>query len=77
MSDDQDVKKSLARAFDRAWRGYHRAGRATISADVARTELARKLVQLSREGVRDEWRLSAAALIHLHDITSKDRKTES
>jgi hypothetical protein len=74
MSGEQDVKKSLARAFDRAWHGYYRAGRVTISQDVARTELARKLVQLSREGVRDEWRLSAAALIHLHDITPKDGK---
>jgi hypothetical protein len=74
MSGEQDVKKSLARAFDRAWHGYYRAGRVTISQDVARTELARKLVQLSRDGVRDEWRLSAAALIHLHDITPKDGK---
>lgn len=74
MSEEQDVKKSLARAFDRAWHGYYRAGRVTISEDVARTELARKLVQLSRNGVRDEWRLSAAALIHLHDITPKDGK---
>ena len=54
MSEEQDVKKSLARAFDRAWHGYYRAGRVTISQDVARTELARKLVQLSRDGVRDE-----------------------
>jgi hypothetical protein len=74
MSEEQDVKKSLARAFDRAWHGYYRAGRVTISEEVARTELARKLVQLSRNGVRDEWRLSAAALIHLHDITPKDGK---
>ena len=75
MSEEQDVKKSLARAFDRAWHGYYRAGRVTISEDVARTELARKLVQLSRNGVRDEWRLSAAGLIHLHDITPKDGKS--
>ena len=75
MSEEQDVKKSLARAFDRAWHGYYRAGRVTISEDVARTELARKLVQLSRNGVRDEWRLSAAGLIHLHDITPKGGKT--
>jgi hypothetical protein len=66
MSEEQDIKKSLARAFDRAWHGYYRAGRVTISEDVARTELARKLVQLSRNGVRDEWRLSAAGLIYLH-----------
>ena len=77
MFEEQDVKKSLARAFDRAWHGYYRAGRVTISQDVARTELARKLVQLSKEGVQDEGRLSAAGLIHLHQLTIKDRKTES
>ena len=60
MSDDQDIRRSLARAFDRAWEGYYRSGRVTISQDVARTELARKLVQLSKDGVRDEVRLSAA-----------------
>jgi hypothetical protein len=69
MSDDQDIRRSLARAFDRAWEGYYRSGRETISQDVARTELARKLVQLSNEGVRDEARLSAAGLIHLHYIS--------
>jgi hypothetical protein len=77
MSDDQDIRRSLARAFDRAWDGYYRSGRVTISQDVARTELARKLVQLSKEGVQDEGRLSAAGLIHLHQLTIKDRKTES
>jgi hypothetical protein len=69
MSDDQDIRRSLARAFDRAWEGYYRSGRETIIQDVARTELARKLVQLSNEGVRDEARLSAAGLIHLHYIS--------
>ena len=69
MSDDQDIRRSLARTFDRAGEGYYRSGRETISQDVARTELARKLVQLSNEGVRDEARLSAAGLIHLHYIS--------
>ena len=27
--------------------------------------------------MRDEWRLSAAGLIHLHDITPKDGKNQS
>jgi hypothetical protein len=71
MPDDQDIRRSLARAFDRAWDGYYRSGRVTISRDVARTELARKLVQLSKDGVRDEARLSAAGLIQL---TTKDGK---
>jgi hypothetical protein len=77
MPDGQDIRQSLARAFDRAWDGYYRSGRVTISQDVARTELARKLVQLSKEGVRDEGRLSAAGLVHLHQLTFKDRKAES
>lgn len=76
MSDDQDIRKSLARAFDRAWDRYYRSKRATMNQDVARTELARKIVQLSKQGVRDEWRLSAAALVHLHGLTPKDGKTE-
>jgi hypothetical protein len=77
MSDDQDIRRSLARAFDRAWEGYYRSGRETISQDVARTELARKLVQLSKIGVRDEARLSAAGLIYLHQLTIKEGKNES
>jgi hypothetical protein len=77
MSNNQDIRQLLARAFDRAWDGYYRSGRVTISQDVARTELARKLVQLSKEGVRDEGRLSAAGLNHLHQLTLKDGNTES
>jgi hypothetical protein len=77
MSDDQDIRRSLARAFDRAWDGYYRSGRVTISQDVGRTELARKLVQLSKAGVRDEALLSAAGLIHLHQLTIKAGKNES
>jgi hypothetical protein len=76
MSEDQDIRKSLARAFDRAWDRYYRSKRATMNQDVARTELARKIVQLSKQGVRDEWRLSAAALVHLHELTPKDGKAE-
>jgi predicted ATPase with chaperone activity len=76
MPEDQDIRQSLARAFDRAWDRYYRSGRVTMNQDVARTELARKLVQLSRQGVRDEWHLSAAALIHLRGLTSKDGNTE-
>jgi hypothetical protein len=66
--DDQDITHSLARAFDRAWDGYYRAGRMTLSQDVARTELARRLVQLSKEGVRDEESLAKAGLKHLRQV---------
>jgi hypothetical protein len=68
MPADEHMK-SLARAFDRAWTSYYRAGRVTISQDVARTELARMLVQLWREGVRDERRLAAAGLLYLRQRT--------
>ena len=44
---DQDIRLSLARAFDRAWDDYYRSGRLTVSQDIALTELARRLVQLS------------------------------
>jgi hypothetical protein len=64
-NDDQDIRRSLARAFDRAWDGYYRSGRLTVSQDVARTELARRLVQLSKEGIRDEGSLAEAGLSHL------------
>jgi hypothetical protein len=73
---DQDIRLSLARAFDRAWDRYYRSGRLTVSRDIARTELAKRLVQLSKEGVRDENSLCTAALNHLHDLTLKGGKIE-
>jgi hypothetical protein len=48
----------------------------TISQDVARTELARRLVQLSNEGVRVEGSLTKAGLSHLRHLTLKGGKTE-
>jgi hypothetical protein len=66
MADDgQDITRSLAIAFDRVWEGYYRARRVTVSQAVARPELARRLVHLSREGVRDEDTLTKAGLDHL------------
>jgi len=77
MPDDaQDIRKSLARAFDRAWGRYYRSGRMTVGEDVARTELARRLVQLSKEGIRDEGRLAEAGLSHLRQLPLKGGKTE-
>jgi hypothetical protein len=70
-NDDQDIRRSLARAFDRAWEGYYRSGRLTVSKDVARTELARRLVQLSKEDIRDEGSLTEAGLSHLRQLTLK------
>lgn len=73
---DQDIRRSLARAFDRAWAVYYRPGRLTLSQDIARTELARRLVQLSKDGVRDEKSLTIGALSHLSQMELKDGKTE-
>jgi hypothetical protein len=73
---DQDIRLSLARAFDRAWEGYYRSGRLTVSRDIARTELARRLVQLSKEGIRDEAKLVQAGLSHLHELTLKGGQTD-
>ena len=75
-SDDQDIRRSLARAFDQAWEGYYRSGRLTVSQDVARTELARRLVQMSRQGVSDQERLARAGLAHLCQIAKDEGKSQ-
>ena len=75
-TSDQDIRLSLARAFDRAWGRYYRSGRLTVSQDIARTELARRLVQLSKEGIRDEGSLVQAGLSHLRQLALKGGKTE-
>ena len=75
-TSDQDIRLSLARAFDRAWQGYYRSGKLTVSRDIARTELARRLVQLSKEGIRDEGSLVQAGLSHLRQLALKGGKTE-
>ena len=69
--DEQEITRSLARAFDRAWDSYYRAARLTVSQDVARTELARRLVQLSKQGIQDEESLAKAGLHHLHQLPLK------
>ena len=76
VNDDQDIRRSLARAFDRAWGRYYRSGRLTVGQDLARTELARRLVQLSKEGMRDEGRLAEAGLRHLQKLPLKGGESE-
>jgi hypothetical protein len=73
-NDDQDIRRSLARAFDRAWDRYYRSERLTVSQDVARTELARRLVQLSKQGMSDEEGLASAGLSHLRQLTPGAQK---
>jgi hypothetical protein len=75
-NSDQDIRLSLARVFDRAWGRYYRAGRLTVGEDVARTELAKRLVQLSKEGIRDEGSLVQAGLSHLRQLTLKGGKSQ-
>lgn len=75
-NEDHDIRRSLARAFDRAWDSYYRSGRLTVSQDVARTELARRLVELSKQGVRDEGSLTKAGLSHLRQLTLNGGKTD-
>ena len=56
--------------------GYYRSGRLTVSQDVARTELARRLVQLSQQGISDEARLARVGLSHLCQLTLGVEKTK-
>jgi hypothetical protein len=66
---NSEVTRSLARAFDRAWEQYYLPGRITISADVGRKQLAKRLVELAREGERNESALAAGGLAHLVSLT--------
>jgi hypothetical protein len=68
---DPELTRLLARAFDRAWARYYRPGRTTIAADVARPQLAKKLVELAQDGERDESRLAAGGLTHLIFLTPR------
>ena len=72
----QDAKWPLARAFDRAWDVYYRPGRLTLGPDIARTELARRLVELWKEGVRDEKSLVERGLSYLDQIALIDAETD-
>jgi hypothetical protein len=74
--DDQDITRSLAIAFDRVWEGYYRARRVTVSQAVARSELARRLVHLSREGVRDEDTLTKVGLNHLLQFAAHETRND-
>jgi hypothetical protein len=78
MADDisgQDIRLTLARVRPSVGRLLSGAA-PTISRDIARTELARRLVQLSGEGVRDETKLSLVGLRHLNELTVSNGKVE-
>ena len=52
-----DIRRSLARALDRAWAIYFRPGRMRLSQNIAVREMS-KLVHLSKAGIRKLNRLS-------------------
>jgi hypothetical protein len=75
-SEEQDIRQSLARAFDRAWEGYYRSTKPALNQDVARTELARRIVELSREGIQDERLLAKAGFRYLRELSQWGIGTE-
>jgi hypothetical protein len=70
-ASDPDVARILALAFDRAWDDYYLYGRRTIDLEVARPELAKRLVAAAQGGERDEHRLAAIGLRHLQTLTPR------
>lgn len=76
LSDDasrHDIRKTLARAFDRAWDEYHREDQLTMNEDLVRAELAKQIVELSKAGVIDELELASSGLAHLRRLFSDNR----
>ena len=69
-SEEQDIRQSLARAFDRAWEGYYRSTKPALNQDVARTELAR------RKGIQDERLLAKAGFRYLRELSQWGIGTE-
>jgi hypothetical protein len=57
----------LARAFERAWDRFLRAGGLTPYNLISSRELlARRIIESAQRGERDEWRLARDAVLHLH-----------
>lgn len=61
----------LARAFDGAWAQYYRPRRLTLPPEVARTALAKHLVEMANTGVDKEAALVEAGLEHLNGLTPR------
>ena len=70
-ASDPDIARILALAFDRAWDDYYLYGRRTIDLEVARPELAKRLVEAAQGGERDEDRLAAIGLRRLQALTPR------
>jgi hypothetical protein len=73
-ADQEELTLMLARAFDQAWERYYLPGRvATISEGIAGPSLARHLVAMVKEGVKEEDALAAGGLLHLISLTPEVR----
>ena len=59
----------LARAFDQAWARYYGEGQGILSPDFARSALAKRLVQIAKDGVTDEESLAAGGLWYLDSVS--------
>jgi hypothetical protein len=73
MLSGPEITQLLARAFDQAWARYYRPGRVTMSADMARSALAKHLVEMAKGGILDKGELAAAGLLHLNHLCLKTR----
>ena len=69
-ADQDDLTALLVRAFGRAWERYYLPDRAgTISEEIARHSLAKHLVAMVNDGVKEEVALAAGGLLHLISLT--------
>jgi hypothetical protein len=69
-TDQDELPAILARAFVQAWQDYYLPGRRhTISEETARPALAKHLVAMAKEGVKEEGALAAAGLQYLDSMT--------
>jgi len=67
---DDDLPKILARSFIRAWERYYLSVQSgKVSQEAARPSLARHLVAMANEGIKDEDALAAGGLLHLISLT--------
>lgn len=69
-TSQDDLPKILARSFIRAWERYYLSVRSNkVSEEIARPSLARHLVAMANEGVKEEDALAAGGFLHLISLT--------
>jgi hypothetical protein len=72
--DDPESLQLLARAFDPVCERYYRpAHNLTIVAETARPVLASHLVELAKNGMKEEGALAAGGLLHLISLPPQAR----